>query len=51
LQYICNDIGGKAYVAADGGIYRVSVINQTLRGALFLEVLTFARNALQADID
>jgi outer membrane immunogenic protein len=34
LQYIYDDFGGKTYVAADGGIYRVSLTSQTLRGAL-----------------
>jgi outer membrane immunogenic protein len=34
LQYIYDDFGGKTYVAADGGIYRVSLTSQTLRGVL-----------------
>ena len=34
LQYIYDDFGSKTYVAADGGIYRVSVTSQTFRGAL-----------------
>lgn len=34
LQYIYDDFGGKTYVAADGGIYRVSLTSQTFRGAL-----------------
>jgi outer membrane immunogenic protein len=34
LQYIYDDFGGKTYVAADGGTYRVSLTSQTLRGAL-----------------
>ncbi len=34
LQYIYDDFGGKNYTAADGGIYRVSLTGQTLRGAL-----------------
>jgi opacity protein-like surface antigen len=34
LQYIYDDFGSKNYVAADGGIYRVSLTSQTLRGAL-----------------
>jgi hypothetical protein len=34
LQYIYDDFGGKPCVAAGGGIYRVSLTSQTLRGAL-----------------
>jgi outer membrane immunogenic protein len=34
LQYIYDDFGSKNYVAADGGIYRVSLTSQTFRGAL-----------------
>ena len=34
LQYIYDDFGSKNYLAADGGIYRVSLTGQTLRGAL-----------------
>jgi outer membrane immunogenic protein len=34
LQYIYDDFGSKTYAAADGGIYRVSLTGQTLRGAL-----------------
>lgn len=34
LQYIYDDFGSKNYVGADGGIYRVSLTAQTLRGAL-----------------
>jgi outer membrane immunogenic protein len=34
LQYIYDDFGSKNYVSADGGIYRVSLTAQTLRGAL-----------------
>jgi len=34
LQYIYDDFGGKTYVAADGGIYRVNLASQTLRGVL-----------------
>jgi outer membrane immunogenic protein len=34
LQYIYDDFGGKTYVAADGGIYRVSFRSQTARAAL-----------------
>jgi outer membrane immunogenic protein len=34
LQYIYDDFGGKNFVAVDGGIYRVNLTSQTLRGAL-----------------
>jgi outer membrane immunogenic protein len=34
LQYIYDDFGSKTYVAADGGIYNVSLTSQTLRGVL-----------------
>jgi outer membrane immunogenic protein len=34
LQYIYDDFGSKNYFGADGGIYRVSLTSQTLRGAL-----------------
>jgi outer membrane immunogenic protein len=34
LQYIYDDFGDKNYVAVDGGLYRVNLTSQTLRGAL-----------------
>src|ERR1700674_1998453 len=34
LQYIYDDFGSKSYVMPDGGRYDVSLISQTLRGAL-----------------
>ena len=35
LQYIYDDFGSKNYTALDGGIYRVKLTGQTVRGALF----------------
>jgi outer membrane immunogenic protein len=34
LQYIYDDFGSKNYTGLDGGIYRISLTTQTLRGAL-----------------
>jgi opacity protein-like surface antigen len=34
VQYIYDDFGGKDYTAIDGGIYRVNLTSQTVRGAL-----------------